>query len=583
MKMNSVLNGAQIAPALPAHSRNNGSIRHNTLTLADLLEAWKVRPIPSASMLKSAVSLLTLYLNAPAHAITIDRVDDSRKAFRSFLEGRKYKENSVRAYVNLLTKILKCAGELGWVPRHVASEAWNPIAALAQGNICLEVVTDMSRIRQKPEDVTSDDVDEWLETRVLHGLSYDLARRKRLAFWRLLHDCGATDQTPNCLTRATRYGIPLSQFPLSLKQEVSELLQWKRAEYSLGRPKDGRHRRVTSKSLSQAIGAVLGFAVNIRGLAPANSLSELAQQEIIDGFVQWSMNVRKVKGYCLKNSLLLISAAMHQNPKYDNRDLSWFKAVLDSIPAESDSEFRKRKAQHYVDYEVVEKIPGVIRRERSKSIGDGPHAIALVAQEELIMRWLLVLPWRQRNLRECRIGGKQPNLFKGRIAAVSDIDRPDWVKREEERNPQAEFWQFHFDERETKTGIDVHAIVPKQLIDPLEEFLRSFRPLLVQSYDPGTLLVNHAGKQMESNQLTRIVGTRTLRHAGKRITPHRFRDVIAYAWLKAHPKDYLSLSKMLWHANPTITIEIYGSRFNESSGVCAMEAWLQERESGVKK
>jgi hypothetical protein len=58
-----------------------------------------------------------------------------------------------------------------------------------------------------------------------------------------------------------------------------------------------------------------------------------------------------------------------------------------------------------------------------------------------------------------------------------------------------------------------------------------------------------------------------------------FRDVIAFKWLKEHPKDYLTLSKMLRHKNVQTTIEIYGAQYNESSGVCAMEAWLEAREA----
>jgi hypothetical protein len=63
------------------------------------------------------------------------------------------------------------------------------------------------------------------------------------------------------------------------------------------------------------------------------------------------------------------------------------------------------------------------------------------------------------------------------------------------------------------------------------------------------------------------------------VTPHLFRDIVSFAWLKAHPKDYLTLSKMLWHSSPALVISTYGSQFNESSGVCAMESWLEERET----
>ena len=70
-----------------------------------------------------------------------------------------------------------------------------------------------------------------------------------------------------------------------------------------------------------------------------------------------------------------------------------------------------------------------------------------------------------------------------------------------------------------------------------------------------------------------------LKAKGTVLSPHLFRDVVAYTWLKEHPKDFLTLSKMLWHSNINTTIKTYGSRFNESSGVSAMESWLDEREA----
>ena len=85
--------------------------------------------------------------------------------------------------------------------------------------------------------------------------------------------------------------------------------------------------------------------------------------------------------------------------------------------------------------------------------------------------------------------------------------------------------------------------------------------------------------QMSVINVDNVVTTMTYQFGGTRVTPHLFRDIVAFAWLKAHPKDYLTLSKMLWHSNINTTIQIYGSQFNESSGVCAMESWLEEREA----
>ena len=87
---------------------------------------------------------------------------------------------------------------------------------------------------------------------------------------------------------------------------------------------------------------------------------------------------------------------------------------------------------------------------------------------------------------------------------------------------------------------------------------------------------------MSKEVMTSMVSSLTMRYCGKRVTPHPFRDIVAFAWLKAHPEDYLNLSKMLWHRRIQTTIGIYGGRFNESSGVCAMEAWLTERAATSK-
>jgi integrase len=76
-----------------------------------------------------------------------------------------------------------------------------------------------------------------------------------------------------------------------------------------------------------------------------------------------------------------------------------------------------------------------------------------------------------------------------------------------------------------------------------------------------------------------LISASRLRYSGVRTTPHLFRDAVAFKWLKEHPKDYLTLSKMLWHKNVQTTIQIYGAKFNESSGVCAIEAWIGQREA----
>jgi integrase len=181
-----------------------------------------------------------------------------------------------------------------------------------------------------------------------------------------------------------------------------------------------------------------------------------------------------------------------------------------------------------------------------------------------------------------RVSGPEPNIFKNVISPFNEMKKPQWVLKEEKENPSARFWQFRFKSHETKNGSEVHALLPKQLVPLMENYLTEHRPSLLQGNYCDTLFVTRLGGAPSSRFMTDIVRELTIRYAGRQITPHRFRDIVAYAWLDAHPEDYLRLSKLLWHRNVSTTIQIYGARFNESNGVCAMEAWLDERAAKSK-
>ena len=140
-----------------------------------------------------------------------------------------------------------------------------------------------------------------------------------------------------------------------------------------------------------------------------------------------------------------------------------------------------------------------------------------MSQQELLVKWLVTLPWRQRDVRECRISGPVPNLFRGKIPPFSEIDKPEWVRDEERKNPEAEFWQFQFSVDETKTGIAVEALLPRQLIGLLEKHLKEFRAQLFRGVEPETLFLNSRGKAMSRNQMTQLVSRLALRHGGRRV------------------------------------------------------------------
>ncbi len=573
--------GTPIAVYLPPSSANSAVSGTNLETLSDLLDIWETCPPRELAMLRTTSSLLTAFLGKSPDQITIDTVSESRDGFRAYLVSRTYAKNSVRSYVNYVRILLESATALGWKQGTALDREWVGIQEHVTSHECSKIIKHFVHTGKRPAAITTDDTEGWIQGAVEKGLLYRGARRQSNVFWRILLEYGLTTQAPLGAVRKERYGLSMEDMPAGLRSDINQLLHWKLAPFVMDRPNNERIRPVTAKTLREVLCSLAGFAISIYGAKNVTSLPTLITQEIIGKYAEWSLEVRGVKPGTIQHVIGLISGPMTQYPAYKSLDLSWLKTILGALPIEPRSEGKARKAKKYLEYSVIEAIPSTIHAGRSAAAKKGGRHLAKLAQDELMLMWLSILPWRQRNLRECRIGGPTPNLFKGRIAPFSVVDRPTWVVEAERINPNAEFWQFKFSTAETKTDIEVEAILPRQLIGPLEEYLTCFRPQMLKGNNPCNLFINGDGNEMTQQNVTHVISSLTLRYAGRRVTPHLFRDVVAFAWLKEHPGDYLTLSKLLWHSNINTTIHYYGGRFNESSGVVAMENWRTERDARV--
>lgn len=574
-------NGTVSAPPFPLPSADVALPRADKIiTTGDLLARLAEEGARSLPMKRSTCGVLGMYLDEPGDAIPLDKIDLARRGFRAFLLSRKYKKNSVHTYIYQMGEMLRQARALGWDPHETVSDAWRELLAVASKGKIFDIVSFFARITASPADVTEEAVESWVVARAKEGVLFTNVASKRNDFWRLLVKSGWVSNPPRTVWKQDKYGIPLADLPVGLRTDIEAVLKWKQAQFAPGRPKKGRIRAVTAKGLRLSLTQVAGVAINVFGAEPV-SLTELITKDILEAYVEWAINERGMLGNTVHVKLAGISAVALHHPKFSGLDLSWFKELMDSITLEHISDRKKRKAKKTLPYELLETLPSNIAAERiaaEKSDTAHPLHPARLMIEQFIVEWLLVLPMRQRNIRECRIGGNKPNLYEGPIESTSVIDKPMWVIDEEAKDPDATFWQLQFAPSETKTGLSVHILFPKRLVPTLELYLEKYRPTLVQNPRVETLFLNRAGNPIRADFVDKIIGDKSLKYLGKQTTPHLFRDAVAYKWLKEHPKDFLTLSKMLWHRNVQTTIQIYGAQYNEQSGVSAMESWLDARE-----
>jgi integrase len=572
--------GTQIASEmrLPSPSAQSVAIVPNTIAdLLSLLEAAGTKGMP---MLRTTSGVLATYLSTSTDRLTIQSVFDAKDSFRPYLVGRKYAENSIRTYVNHAKILIKSASSFGWGSVDTVPPEWQEVLAQAKSQkIRKNIVKYLAKIRPTPSEVTTGDASRWMEEKIRTNSSMPMTDVTVDWLFRTLRKLGVAG--PGIKMAATKYQIPLAEFPNRLRSEVVALMKWKQAEFAPGRPSDGQHRAVTAKNLESTICRLYGYALHIRGESEIKCLADLVKESIVTGFVEWRINERRNGGYGVSIGLGMLRAALRHHPAHSKIELAWCDRLMESLPVEPESARRARKAEKFIDYSVLEGIPALISLNRLK-LGGASAKVSHLIMQELLMLWLLILPWRQRNIREMRVSGPEPNIFKNVISPFNEMKKPQWVLKEEKENPSARFWQFRFKSHETKNGSEVHALLPKQLVPLMENYLTEHRPSLLQGNYCDTLFVTRLGGAPSSRFMTDIVRELTIRYAGRQITPHRFRDIVAYAWLDAHPEDYLRLSKLLWHRNVSTTIQIYGARFNESNGVCAMEAWLDERAAKSK-
>jgi hypothetical protein len=477
--------------------------------------------------------------------------------------------------------LIRKAMVLGWKKAFPGvDDHWKRILAVAKRYRCARVVRHAIQKGLEPAEFSEAHLQEMAETMIKEGRTAQQAIAVQWRFRKCVHEAGFQLDLPGISPprRKTLYGIPLRQFPEPLRNEVSKLLAWKTEPYVDDRPVRSKSLRPPSAAkLKEILCQVYGFARNIRGIQP-RTLAELLSQECLGEFLKWGESERKMKICSLIKPVWMIVPIVRDYPLLRGNDLGWIFNRLQAMQARAEGSDTDREEYCGADYDTLARIPDLIRKEAETLRNGQDKKKATLVRDQLLIKSLLILAWRQRNVRECKLGNSKGggNIFKEEISPRSRIAMPRSAAQALEGNPHQKIWQFHFRPEETKAGRAVQAVVPKQLVPLLEEYVDVHRPILVGNNNPRTLFVNDHGRPFETSSLRVRVRNLTARYAGKIVTPHQFRHAFAFKWLKDHPEDYLTLSKHLWHCDLKVTIRVYGRDFDESYAACRVEDWFED-------
>jgi hypothetical protein len=570
--------GTKIAVQRPLPSENFAGPGTPPTTLKELLDIIAARGDKNLAMLRTTAVRLSEFMDKSIGDLSIDVLVDVRSSFSNYLKQRRYKPNSIRAYRQNTQRLVHWAEQLGWASgKQSVEQAWVPLLDALAGNprAYTAVIFHAIQNRRLPSEFSVSDLDDWGESMLKAGRQYRTVRTGKWSFRKAIANASLNRFLPKLepAPRQSAYRVPAADLPEPLRSEVRELLVWKQARFAKGRPQRTRHRPASAKRLEGNICRLFGFARNIGNFSDVTSLKSLFTEDIVSAFVEWGLNERGLTRSTLRH-LSLIYGALRHHPKYKDQDYRWFGILLDEIPEDDPSVLQEKKARKSAPYGDLCKIPAMIRADRMR-LSRHDVKTSRLAHDELLMLWLTTLPWRQRNLRECRLGDPTTaNLFLAPLPNLIHVAKPKWVEEALASDPNKAFWQFYFREDETKVGQTVRGILPRRLIPLLEEYLADHRPRLVAKEDPGTLFVNEDGCAIDYQIMTYHISELVLKHIGRRTTPHLFRDAFSYAYLEAHPEDFLTLSKILFHKSIRYTLSVYGKNFDESNGARRVDEWL---------
>jgi hypothetical protein len=323
----------------------------------------------------------------------------------------------------------------------------------------------------------------------------------------------------------------------------------------------------TDVSLRRNFEELCGFAFGVQGLQPVDSVVDLFTPQLIRKFASWLRTEHGCKRTSIVGRIGAMVNAIRLNPCFHHVDFSWVYDVLAEFTIEDPEELRLRRRTKEVGYDLLASMLEQMGSERHALSNPTAEELAWRVHDELLILWITTFPWYPRCIREARVLGSSPNIFKVPAPLIDATAIPPWAIAECGRNAQSTFWQFRFATAETPNRKEVNGFLPRRLILLLEEYLSLHRKYLVRDSDPKTLFLDRVGGAMSQLSFMQRIGILTERYLQKKITPEAFRAIFAYHWLDQHPGDYERLAGILWMEIPSVKSRFdpkYRNRYRHS-------------------
>lgn len=345
----------------------------------------------------------------------------------------------------------------------------------------------------------------------VEGLLPPPARLPELPLARATHRRTAASTSPFYCLRVSNfqmpYRLPLDQWPTDIQS----------AWHTYRASRELQVRKITLDRYVDYLSRYLGFLITLEGLTLQwDDLFTLAH---IDRFVRWhsARNQTTITRWAELTVQLLHLLAMRTNPQA----VPAIRHYLRELPTPEPRHDKRRHGFTLRELETVglsalEDAHKPVTTTSQEALIPGLLRI-LQHQHALMLRLLVRVPLRQRNLRELHL---HKNLYQD----------------------EGGHWHLHFSGSELKIGtrnrrvneyhVDLTDFCP-DLLPHLEEFLTLYRPRLPHAQESSLLFLTKSGKPYTMRGISLELSALVLRRTNKRFHPHLIRTIWASEYLSA--------------------------------------------------
>jgi integrase len=362
--------------------------------------------------------------------------------------------------------------------------------------------------------------------------------------------------------REPRTSLPLSAYPAPFQADVTRYLDWLAnpdpfdEEYARKplRPQTItlRHRQIE-----------LAASAWVKRSNPPESVSRLVDlvqvetvKEILRHYLERNEPITPAFLNNLAQALFSIAKDWVRVDKAHLEGLRNVRRRLPVVPAGMTDKNRAMLRQ-FEDRETRRRLlllPQLLLHE-ARRCGVNSERAAIKAQLAVAIELLLMAPIRMSNVIAIRAG--------------HELVRPEG---------RTGTYRLVIDPAETKNAEPIEFALLAELSDMIDIYLQQFHSLLTRPDNPYLFPARERGHKAQQT-LSQQLQHKLLERLGFKMTPHQFRHLSAWLYLRRHPGDFVTVQKLLGHKNIKTTLNFY-AKLDTSTAAQHYDALIErEREA----